>query len=211
VIKRSTLDHFLVYPHTRVVRLARDLARDVPIHVIRLVMRVHVRLVLPWAQRRIASVALIRPKNVVKTQIMRTAGAVVKSVVSYCHAENTHVHSHVMRDCAGAARLALTLVAIVENCRRRCSASPKMMRGTVELFARTDRKMNGPAASIVGRLATVPLIVASIYARRTVTRRSLFQHTVHDHQMSLSIALVARHRYLKFRDIHLGLLAKTRF
>ncbi|KAJ5121241.1 uncharacterized protein N7515_009202 [Penicillium bovifimosum] len=211
VIKKSILNRFLVYPHTHVVRLARGLARDVRIHVMQLVMQVHVRLVLPWAQRRIASVVLIRRKNVVKTQIMKMAGAVVRSAVSYCRAENTHVHFHVMRDCAVAARLALTLVAIVGNLRWRCSASRKMMRRTVESSLRTDQKMNGPAASIAGRLVTVPLIVAFIHVRRTATRRSLIQHTVHDHRMLSSIALVARRRYLRYRDIHLGLLAKTPF
>ena len=71
------------------------------------------------------------------------------------------------------------------------------------------RKMSGLAALLVERLVTVHLIVAYIHARRTVIRKTLILHTVHSHQMSSSIAPVARHRYLRPRDIHLEHPAKT--
>lgn len=209
VIKRSILDRFLVCLRTRVVRLVHGLAKIVPILVIRLVMLVRVRLVLLWARSKIVSVALIRRRSVVRIPIMRMDGAVAKSVVSCCHAVNIHVRFPVMRDCVVAARLALTPVAIVESCKRRCYASPRTMRRIVESSAMTAQKMSGPAASVVGSLVTVHLIVANIHARKTVTHKILILHTVHSHRTSLSIAPVARHRCLRSRDTHLVPPAKT--
>jgi hypothetical protein len=63
----------------------------------------------------------------------------------------------------------------------------------------------------VERLVTVHLIVASIPARRTATRKILILHTVRSHQMSLSTAPVAKRRYLRSQDIHLVPPAKTLF
>lgn len=209
VRKKSILDRFLVCLRTRVVRLVHGLAKIVPILAIRLVMLVRVRLVLRWARCKIVSVALIRRRSVVRIPIMRMDGAVEKSVVSCCHAGNIHVRFPVMRDCVVAARLALMPVAIVENCRRRCYVSLRMMRRTVESSAMTAQKMSGPAASVVESLVTVHLIVANIHARRTATRKILILHTVHSHRTSLSIAPVARHRCLRSRDIHLVPPAKT--
>lgn len=209
VRKRSILDHFLVCPRIRVVRLVHGLAKIAPILVIRLVMPVRVRLVLLWARSKIVSVALIRRRSVVRIPIMRMDGAVAKSVVSYCPAGNIHAHFRVMRDCVVAARLASTPVATVENCRRKCCVSQRMMKKIVESSARMAQKMSGPAALAVERHVTVHMIVANIHARRTATRKILILHTVHSHQMSLSIAPVARHRYLRSRDIHLVPPAKT--
>lgn len=209
VRKKLILDRFLVCLRTRVVRLAHGLVKIVPILVIRLVMLVRVRLVLLWARSKIVSVALIRHRSVVRIPIMRMDGAVAKSVVSCCHAGNILVRFHVMRDCVVAVRLALMPVAIVENCKRRCCASPRTMRRIVESSATMAQKMSGPAVSVVERLVTVHLIVGNIHARRTVIHKILILHTVHSHQMSLSIAPVARHRYLRSRDTHLVPLAKT--
>lgn len=209
VRKKLILGRFLVCLRTRVDRLVHGLAKIVPILVIRLVMLVRVRLVLLWAQSRIVSVGLIRRRSVVRIPTMRMDGAVEKSVVSCCHAGNILVRFHVMRDCVVAVRLALMPVAIVENCRRRCYVSLRMMRRTVGSSAMTAQKMSGPAASVVESLVTVHLIVANIHARRTVTPKILILHTVHSHRTSLSIVPVARHRCLKSRDTHLVPPAKT--
>lgn len=209
VRKKSILDRFLVCLRTRVVRPVHGLAKIVPILVIRPVMLVRVRLVLLWARSKIVSVALIRRRSVVRIPIMRMDGAVAKSVVSYCHAENILARFHVMRDCVVAARLALTPVAIVENYKRRCCANPRTMRRIVESSAMMARKMSGPAVSVVERLVTVHLIVGNIHARRTVIRKIPILLTVHSHQTSLSTAPVARHRCQRSRDTHLVPPAKT--
>jgi hypothetical protein len=209
--KRSILDLFPVCLRIRVVRLVRGLARVAPILVMQLVMLVRVRLVLLWVRRKIVSVALTRPRSVARIPIMRMDGAVAKFVVNCCHAGNIPVRFPVMRDCVVAVRLALTPVAIVENCRRRCCVSQRMRRRTVESSAMTARKMSGPAALTVERLVTVHLTVASIHARRTATRKILSLHTVLGHQMSLSTALVAKRRYLRSQGTHLVPPAKTLF
>lgn len=208
VRKRPTLDHSLVCLHTRVVRLAHGLARDVRILVTRLVMLVHVRLVLLWARPRIVFAAVIRRKSAVRIPIMKMDGVVVRSVVSCCPVENIHARFHVTRDYVVAVRLALMLVAIVEKCRQRCCVSRKMMRRIVELCAMTAQRMNGPAALAAERPVTVHLTAANIHARRNVIHKIPILRIVRAHQMSLSIAPVTRHRYLRSRDISLGPHAK---
>lgn len=209
--KRSILDLFPVCLRTRVVRLALGLARVVPILVMQLVMLVRVRLVRLWVRCKIVSVALTLRRSAARIPIMRMGGVVAKSVVNCYHAGNIHVRFLVMRDCVVAVRLALTPVAIVEKCRRRCCVNQRMMRRIVESSAMTAQKMSGLAALIVERLVTVHLIVANIHAKRTATRKILILHTVRSHQTSLSTAPVARHRYLRFQDIHLVPPAKTLF
>jgi hypothetical protein len=142
---------------------------------------------------------------------MKMDGVVVRSVVTYFHVENIHVLSHVMKACVAVVKFALRPVVIAASYKQKCCAAPRTLRKTVESFVKMVRRTNGPAALVVEILAAVHSIVAYIHVRKTAMHKIHTLPTAHGHQMSLTVALAVKRRYLKFQDTHLGHLAKIQF
>ncbi|KAJ6057613.1 Zinc finger NF-X1-type [Penicillium canescens] len=143
--------------------------------------------------------------------IMKMDGVVVRSVVTYFHVENIHVLSHVMKACVAVVKFTLRAVVIAASYKQKCCAALRTIKKTVESFGKMVRRTNGPAALVVEILAVVHSIVAYIHVRKTATHKIHTLPTARGHQMSLTVALAVKRRYLKFQDTHLGYLAKIRF
>lgn len=130
-----------------------------------------------WGLRKLVSAASTSRLAAVPIPIMRTAGAVVRSVATSCPAENTSVLDLATRVSVELVKYVSMLVATAVRSRKLCYALTAAMKlqATKSTLLRTVRmsSKSGPACSLVLISAIVPLIVVFTIVKSLATLRKL--------------------------------------
>ena len=211
VRKKRIHDLSPVYPHTRVVRRVRALARVVRIHATPFAMPDHVHLAPRWDLLRTAFAVGTHRQNDARIPIMNMAGAAEKSAEICCHAVNIHVPCHATRAYAVLAMSRSKLVVTVVNYRPTCCAARRTRRWKANLHVVMAQKRNGLVASAAMKHAIANSIAAFTHARSNVILRSQLPLIARNHRTSSFAVHVARRLSPVYLALFLVQVAKTRF